>query len=161
MGWDYASVEMGSLTGPLSIPQMIHEWIWSSGGMILTGENRRTWRKTCPSDTFPTANHTRLTWARTWAAALGSRRLTAWAMALPSSGHMSLILEQSTRTPPPMLTLSSLTLQPPQTSATYGRVWSGSRQCLIVDFCGNGNELSSYIKGENILVSWAVINLVG
>jgi hypothetical protein len=33
------------LTGPLHIPQMIHEWIWNSGGIILTGENRRTWWK--------------------------------------------------------------------------------------------------------------------
>jgi hypothetical protein len=51
--------ETGPLIGPLSIPQMIHEWIWSSGGMILTGENRRTGRKTCPSGTSYT---TKTTW---------------------------------------------------------------------------------------------------
>jgi hypothetical protein len=33
------SVELQPLTVPLSIPQMILEWIWSIGGMILTGEN--------------------------------------------------------------------------------------------------------------------------
>jgi hypothetical protein len=30
----------------------------SDGGMILTGENRRTWRKTCPSATLYTTNPT-------------------------------------------------------------------------------------------------------
>jgi hypothetical protein len=30
----------------------------SDGGMILTGENRRTRRKTCPSATLPTTNPT-------------------------------------------------------------------------------------------------------
>jgi hypothetical protein len=49
----------GSLKGPLSILHMIHEWIWSSGGMILTGENRRTRKKTCPSATLSTTNPTR------------------------------------------------------------------------------------------------------
>jgi hypothetical protein len=48
--WEFVSVELRPLTGPLSIPQMIHEWIRSSGGMILTGENRRTLRKTCNND---------------------------------------------------------------------------------------------------------------
>jgi hypothetical protein len=48
----------GSLTGPLSISRMIHEWIWSNGGIILTGENRRTRRKTCPSATLSTTNPT-------------------------------------------------------------------------------------------------------
>jgi hypothetical protein len=51
MGWDYVSVELRPLTGRLSSPKMIHEWIRRSGGMILTGENRRTQRKTCPSAT--------------------------------------------------------------------------------------------------------------
>jgi hypothetical protein len=33
---------------------MIHELIWSSSGMILTEENRRIRRKTCPSATLST-----------------------------------------------------------------------------------------------------------
>jgi hypothetical protein len=37
---------------------MTYEWIWSSRGMILTGENRRTRRKTCPSATLSTTNST-------------------------------------------------------------------------------------------------------
>jgi hypothetical protein len=50
--------ETGPLTGPLSFTQMIHEWIWSSGGMILTQENWRTRRETCPSANLSTINPT-------------------------------------------------------------------------------------------------------
>ena len=61
------------------------EWIWSNGGMILTGQNRRTPRKTCASASFSTLN---LTWKD-----LGSnpafrgknRRLTASSMTRPTS----------------------------------------------------------------------------
>jgi hypothetical protein len=38
MWWD--CVELRPLTGPLSIPQMTHELIWSIDGTILTGVNR-------------------------------------------------------------------------------------------------------------------------
>ncbi len=34
----------------------LNEWVWSIVGMILTGEDRRTGRKTCYSDTFSTRN---------------------------------------------------------------------------------------------------------
>jgi hypothetical protein len=34
-------------------------WVWSKGRMILTRENRKTQRNTCPSATFGTTN---LTW---------------------------------------------------------------------------------------------------
>jgi hypothetical protein len=67
------SLELCPLTGPLSIPQMTHEWIWSSGGMILTGENRRTRRKSCPGATLCITNPT---WTDL---AVRSRWLTAWA----------------------------------------------------------------------------------
>jgi hypothetical protein len=30
----------------------------SDSGMILTGENQRTWQKTCPNATFPPTNPT-------------------------------------------------------------------------------------------------------
>jgi hypothetical protein len=33
-------------------------WVWSPGGMILTGETRKTRRKTCPSATLSTTNPT-------------------------------------------------------------------------------------------------------
>jgi hypothetical protein len=59
VGRDYVFVELRPLSDPLSILQTIHEWIWSSGGMILKWENRRLRRKTCPSDTLSTKNPTR------------------------------------------------------------------------------------------------------
>jgi hypothetical protein len=34
------------------------KWIWSNGGMIVTGEHQRTQRKTCPTATLTTANPT-------------------------------------------------------------------------------------------------------
>lgn len=37
---------------------MMYEWLWSSSGMILSGENQRTQRKACPSVTLPTTNPT-------------------------------------------------------------------------------------------------------
>jgi hypothetical protein len=60
-GWDYVSVILRPLTSPLSIvhPQIIQELIWSSGGMILTGESRRIRKNTCPSATSSTTNPTR------------------------------------------------------------------------------------------------------
>jgi hypothetical protein len=45
-------------TMPIIHPQMIYERMWSSGVMILTGENRRTRRKTYPSATLSTTNPT-------------------------------------------------------------------------------------------------------
>jgi hypothetical protein len=33
-------------------------WMWSNCGITMTGENRRTWRKTCPSATLSTTNPT-------------------------------------------------------------------------------------------------------
>jgi hypothetical protein len=44
---------------PLSNPQMILEWLWSSGGMKLTGKNRRAERKTRPSATLSITYPTR------------------------------------------------------------------------------------------------------
>jgi hypothetical protein len=51
MEWDSVSVEPRSLKGILSIPQMIHEWIWSSGGIILTWVNmEQRWNNTDMSE---------------------------------------------------------------------------------------------------------------
>jgi hypothetical protein len=41
--------------GPIAHPP-VHEWMWSSSGVTLTGKNRRTRRKTCPSITWSTTN---------------------------------------------------------------------------------------------------------
>jgi hypothetical protein len=56
MGSDYVS-ELRPLTGPFFIPHMIYE-SGEPGGMIMTGENRRTRRKTCLSATLSTTNPT-------------------------------------------------------------------------------------------------------
>jgi hypothetical protein len=47
--------------GSIVHPQMIHEWIWSSGGMILTGGAEGLWERTCPSPsiTLSTTDPTR------------------------------------------------------------------------------------------------------
>jgi hypothetical protein len=52
------------------------------GGMILTGENRRSERKTYPIAGPPQIPHG-LTWARTWASAVKFQLLTTW----PWHGH--------------------------------------------------------------------------
>jgi hypothetical protein len=54
-GWDIISVE---LTGPVYVPGVIREWICSSSGVILSGHDRRTRRKTCPVVTLSTVIHT-------------------------------------------------------------------------------------------------------
>jgi hypothetical protein len=77
MWWDCLR-GTGPLTGPLSIPQMIYEWIWSSGGTILLGETQRTRRKICPSANLSTATWTNL--GANPASAVRTRRLTAWAI---------------------------------------------------------------------------------
>jgi hypothetical protein len=48
----------------------------SQGAMILTGENRRTRRETCPSATLSTANPLELTRIRTRSSAVRGRLLT-------------------------------------------------------------------------------------
>jgi hypothetical protein len=73
----------GPLTGPLSIPQMKNEQIWSSGGMTFTEENQRTRRKICPSATCPPLILHGLPWGRIRASAVRGQRLTTWAMAWP------------------------------------------------------------------------------
>jgi hypothetical protein len=56
--WDYVSVGLWQLTGPLSSPEMVWEWIWSRGGMSLTWENWQNYRKPCPSANLSTINRT-------------------------------------------------------------------------------------------------------
>jgi len=58
-------MEMRPVMGPLSIPQMKHEQIWS-GGTTLTGEGRRTQRETCFSGTSSTTDTTTQPWTGGW-----------------------------------------------------------------------------------------------
>jgi hypothetical protein len=53
------------------------------GGMRIGRGNRSTRRKPVPAPLCPPKIPYNMTWARTWAAAVGSQWLTAWAMARP------------------------------------------------------------------------------
>jgi hypothetical protein len=72
--------ETSPLTVPLSIPQVIHEWIWSSGEVILTGETEGLGGKPVPVPLCPPQIPHGLIGERTRASAVISRWLTAWAM---------------------------------------------------------------------------------
>jgi hypothetical protein len=73
----------GLLTGPSFIPQVIHEWICSSSGMILTGETKGFGEKPVPVPICPPQIPYGLTCLQTWASMVRSQWLTAWAMAQP------------------------------------------------------------------------------
>jgi hypothetical protein len=49
----------------LSIPKMIHMSIWSSGGMMLTGETEELWEKPVPVPLCPPQTPHGLPWVRT------------------------------------------------------------------------------------------------
>jgi hypothetical protein len=55
---DQVPVKLKLQTGPLPIPKMTHQWIWSNSGMILTVENQTTQRTTSAGATLSTTNPT-------------------------------------------------------------------------------------------------------
>jgi hypothetical protein len=70
--------------GLLHQPQMIDDGDCGAiGGMKIGRGNRCTRRKLAPAPLYPPQIPQDLIWARTQVAAVGSRRLTAWAMARP------------------------------------------------------------------------------
>jgi hypothetical protein len=81
MRWDYVS-ELLPQTDILFIPT----WyvLEKDGGMILAGETEELGEKPVPVPLCPPQIPHGLTWARTRASAVRSRRLTTWAMARPS-----------------------------------------------------------------------------
>jgi hypothetical protein len=60
-------------------------WLWRQGRIRLTGENRRTRKKTVPVPHCPQQISYGITRKRTQTSAVTGRRLTAWAMAWSSS----------------------------------------------------------------------------
>jgi hypothetical protein len=85
MGWDWVCLVLRPLFGLLYQPQMIDDECGAVGGMRFGRGNRSTWRKPAPvALCSPQIPHD-LTRARTRAAAVGSQRLTSWAMARPIS----------------------------------------------------------------------------
>jgi hypothetical protein len=63
---------------------MIDDECGTIGGMRIGRRNQSTRRKPEPEPLCPPQNPHDLNWARTRAAAVGSRRLTAWAMGRPN-----------------------------------------------------------------------------
>jgi hypothetical protein len=79
VGWDWVRLARRPLTGLLYHPRMMDVECGAVGGMRIGRGNRSTWRKPAPVPPSPTQIPYDMTWARTRAAAVGSRRLTAWA----------------------------------------------------------------------------------
>jgi hypothetical protein len=67
--------------GLLYQPRMIDDDYGAVGGMSIGRGNRRTRRKPAPVPLHFVHHKSHMTWDRTRAAAVGSQRLTAWAMA--------------------------------------------------------------------------------
>jgi hypothetical protein len=84
VGWDWVRLVRRPLLGLLYQPRMISDDWAVVGGMKIGKRNRSTLRKPAPIPLCPPQIPNNLTWDRTRAAAVGSRRLTAWAMARPT-----------------------------------------------------------------------------
>jgi hypothetical protein len=88
------------LTGLLYQPRMIDDDCGAVGGMKIGRGNRSTRIKPAPVPLCPPQIPHELTWARTWAAAVGSRRVTAWAMERPLlSMYVNKLLQRSSDRP--------------------------------------------------------------
>jgi hypothetical protein len=84
VGWDWVHLVRRPLIRLLYQPRMIDDDEYGAvGGMRIGRGNRSTRRKPAPAPLRPPQIQHDLTWARTLAAAAGSRRLTAWATARP------------------------------------------------------------------------------
>jgi hypothetical protein len=82
VGWDWVYLVRRPLIALLYQPRMIDEGDCGAiGGMRIWQGKPKYSEKTYPSATFPPQIPHDLIWDRTLAAAMGSQRLTAWAMA--------------------------------------------------------------------------------
>jgi hypothetical protein len=84
VGWEWVHLVRRPIFGLLYQPRIIDDECGVVGGMKIGRGNRSTRRKPTPVSLCPPQIPHDLTWDRTRAAAEGSRRLTAWAMARPS-----------------------------------------------------------------------------
>jgi hypothetical protein len=84
VGWDWVHLVLRPLLGLLYQPQVINDDCGASGGMPIGRGNRSTRRTPAQEPVCPLQIPRNLPRVRTWVAAVGSRRLTAWAMARPS-----------------------------------------------------------------------------
>jgi hypothetical protein len=85
VGWDWVHLVRRPLVGLLYQPRMIHDKCGVVCGMRMDKGNRSTRRKPAPAPLCPPQIPHDLTRAWTLAAAVGSRRITAWAMARPTA----------------------------------------------------------------------------
>jgi hypothetical protein len=86
LGWDWVHLVRRPLIGLVYQPRMLDDdddEYGAVGGMRIGRGNRSTRSKPAPVPIFPPQIPHDLTWDRTWAAAMRSRQLTAWAMAWP------------------------------------------------------------------------------
>jgi hypothetical protein len=83
MGWHSVHLIRRPLTGLLYQPRMIDDECGAVGGLRIGGGNRNTQKEPAPVPLCPPQIPHDLTWAWTRAVAMGSRRLTAWALARP------------------------------------------------------------------------------
>jgi hypothetical protein len=82
-GWDWVHLVCRPLFAPLYQSQMTDDECEAVGGMRIGRGNRSTRRKPAPMPLCPPQISHDMTWARTRVAAVGTRHLTAWAMARP------------------------------------------------------------------------------
>jgi hypothetical protein len=83
MGWDWVHLALRPLFGLSYQPQTIEDDCEAIGGMRIGMGSRSTRRKPVPVPLCPPQIPHDLTRARTRASAVGSRRLTVWAIAWP------------------------------------------------------------------------------
>jgi hypothetical protein len=83
VGWDWVHLVRRPLIGLLYQPRMTDDECGAVGGIRIGRGNRITRRKPATVPHCPPKIPHELTWARIRADAVGSRRLTAWAMAQP------------------------------------------------------------------------------
>jgi hypothetical protein len=88
VGWDWVHLVRRPLIGRLyQARMMVDNECGAVGGIRIGSRNRSTRSKPATAPLCPPQIRHHMTWARTRAAAVGSRRLTAWAMARPSSTY--------------------------------------------------------------------------
>jgi hypothetical protein len=90
VGWDWVHLVRRPLIGLLYQPQIIDDECGAVGGIRICRGNRSNCRKPAPVPLCPPQIPHDLTRARTRAAAVGSQRLTAWALARPASTRIVL-----------------------------------------------------------------------
>jgi hypothetical protein len=99
-GWKWVHLVRRPLFGPLCQPRLTDDDCGVVGMRISRG-NRSSRRKPAPVPLCPPQIPNDLTWDRARAAAVGSRRLTAWAMARHRNGVTHSIILFPLHLPPP------------------------------------------------------------